>query len=182
MSGLPQWTPGGDGVYLTFADAREIVDLSGNSLRDFPNSHYPLVVDGHFTSFHDGDVFPFSPEERITSYSVSPQMNRIAYSTSGQHLWVADLDGSNIISLGRGIKPHFSPDGEWITFMLTEDDGHDMLNSDIFIIGIDGKDRQQITRTSKVLEMHPRWSPDGSWIVYDTESQGQLFLQQMERR
>ncbi|MCF6238458.1 MAG: hypothetical protein L3J79_06560, partial [Candidatus Marinimicrobia bacterium] len=121
-------------------------------------------------------------QDAITSYAISPNGAQVVFSTSGQKLWISQTDGSDLQSLGSGLVPAWSPNGEWIVFMLTEDDGHSITGSDLFIIRSNGHDRTNISNTPEQLEMHPQWSPDGSWIVYDTEGRGQLFVQQMAWR
>jgi Tol biopolymer transport system component len=124
----------------------------------------------------------FADQDKVTSYAISPDGSQIAYSTSGQKLWIANSDGSEHHSLGSGIAPDWSPDGKWIVFMLTEDDGHSMLGSELYLLDTETETRLNISNTPDQVEMHPDWSPDGSWIVFDTEGRGQLFIQQVEWR
>lgn len=181
LPGRPKWTADDNTIILAFSDKVESYDLSGQ--RQTPGNFEMVgVQDGKlivFTSGSDTGHILFKDQDRVTSYALSPDGNHIAFSTSGQNLWMTDIAGQNRISLGKGITPSWAPDSQWITFMLTEDDGHTMLNSDVYIIRRDGKQRTNITDTLERIEMTPQWSPDGSWIVYDTEFQGQLFIQQM---
>jgi Tol biopolymer transport system component len=184
MPGRPTWSRDDAQIYLSFSDKMESYDLVGK--RQSPGRFEGVTVeDGKLIIYTAGKAMGqalFKDLDRVTSYALSPDENHIAFSTSGQNLWMTDIAGQNRISLGKGITPSWSPDSQWITFMLTEDDGHTMLNSDVYIMRLDGKQRTNITATLERIEMNPQWSPDGSWIVYDTEFQGQLFVQQMGRR
>jgi len=182
MSGVPEWTSDGAHIYLTHADHFQVFSLSGEN-QPLTSRQINFVRDGkflnHLTGAASRDIVHFQDQDRIYSYAISPDGQYVAYSTAGQNLWVAKVNGEDRLSLGRGSEPCWSPDGEWITFMLTFDDGHSITGSDIHAIKRDGSSPFQITKTTDIHEMNPQWSPDGNWIVYDTDARGQLLVQQV---
>ncbi len=185
MSGTPVWTKDDSQLYLTFAEKFESfrTDNSAGEI-NLPSLNY--IRDGRFqnrlvqkSSDKPTETTRFADQDHIYSYALSPDGSMVVYSTAGQNLWVAKVDGQDRMSLGRGSAPSWSPDGEWITFMLTYDDGHSITESEIYAINIDGSSRVNLTTTPDLFEMNPQWSPDGKWIVYDTDQRGQLFIQQV---
>jgi Tol biopolymer transport system component len=60
--------------------------------------------------------------------------------------------------------------------MITEDDGHQILASDIFTININGFEKTNITNTEDKLEMNPSWSPKGDKIAYDVPDEGAIYV------
>ncbi len=184
MSGTPLWSSNDSHIYLTNSETFESFSTD-NKNHESLNEALLYVKNSQIIRIATAKAEEnavFTDQGRVTSYAVSPDGSRIVYSTSGQHLWIANSDGNERHSLGSGIAPSWAPDGEWIVFMFTEDDGHAILNSDLYLVKADGTARKNITNTSNQLEMHPHWSPDGSWIVFDTEGRGQLFVQQVEWR
>jgi len=184
MSGRPIWSSDDSELHLSFSDAPETYALNGQRNAN-PRSEQLAVIDGKLLYRRAGSSTSkilFADQDRVTSYALAPDGQSIVYSTSGQKLWIVDIEGTTRTSLGKGLTPSWSPDSEWITFMLTEDDGHSMLNSEVYIMARDGSKTINITNTEDQLEMHPKWSPDGSWIVYDTDVQGQLYIQQIAWR
>ncbi len=107
---------------------------------------------------------------------LSPDKGFIVFEVLGAQLYVIQTDGAGLASLGRGERPRWSPDGRWITYMITEDDGHRMLSADIYAIGRDGSGKTAITQTTERLEMNPYWSPDGRLIACDTRDEGVILL------
>lgn len=182
MAGTPRWTSDDAQVYLTFADALELFNTGADpGIKD----SFFYVKTGRMIRrepLRTTESILFQDQDQVRSYALSPDGSQIAFSTSGQKLWVAQSNGEQVHSLGSGMAPSWSPDGTWITYMLPEDDGHTVLNSDIYVSRADGSSRSKLTDTPHRREMHPQWSPDGDWIVFDTDELGQLFVQQLEWR
>ncbi|MBT4034903.1 MAG: hypothetical protein HOB84_14530 [Candidatus Marinimicrobia bacterium] len=185
MSGTPVWTEDDSQLYLTFAEQFESF-TTGDSNQDVTLPPLNYIKDGRFQNRLEqqstgrfSETTQFSDQDHIYSYAISPDGSQVVYSTAGQNLWLSKVNGEDRMSLGRGSAPAWSPDGEWITFMLTFDDGHSITASDIYAINIDGSSRINLTETPLLFEMNPQWSPNGAWIVYDTDQRGQLFIQQV---
>src|SRR5207249_3431564 len=59
----------------------------------------------------------------------------------------------------------FSPRGDEIAFLSNHEPDPDANNnSDIFVVGTDGRVRQ--LTTTRGCEYQPTWSPDGKWLAY----------------
>jgi Tol biopolymer transport system component len=82
-------------------------------------------------------------------------------------MYVMNIDGTGLINLGKGYRPKWSPDNQHLTYIITEDDGHQILSSEIYTIKIDGTEKLNLTNTEDKIEMNPEWSPDGSKIAFD---------------
>jgi YVTN family beta-propeller protein len=89
----------------------------------------------------------------------SPDGSKIAWTKSG--LWVMDADGSNQVRLtsGPGLKPLWSPDGQWIGVV-----GFD----GIFIIPANGGTPLNLTNDPGNDDMPGNWSPSSDEIVFET--------------
>ena len=103
----------------------------------------------------------------LLNVTPSPDGARVAFEAYGGGLYVMDADGSDLIDLGAGSRPSWSPDGQWIAVMVAEDDGHDYTASEIVAVRADGSARVPLTATPDRLEMNPSWSPDGTRIAFD---------------
>ena len=106
----------------------------------------------------------------------SPDGGRVAFEVVGGNLFVVSLDGSGLVDLGPGHRPTWSPDGQWVAFVVTEDDGEAFTAADLWAARADGSGRTRITQTPDRLEMNPAWSPDGGRIAYDDVADGALYV------
>ena len=112
---------------------------------------------------------------RLLNPALSPDGAFVAFEEMGGGLAVVRTDGSGRVDLGPGSRPAWSPDGRWVVFQLTTDDGEAFTSAEIVAVRADGSARVQLTNTPERLEMNPAWSPDGRRIAYDDLSDGALY-------
>ncbi|GMQ81362.1 MAG: hypothetical protein BMS9Abin05_0793 [Rhodothermia bacterium] len=181
MSALPRWTADVRKVVLPGEDTFEVLD-SGRSV--LPGKVAEKVVP-IFIARNDrvasvdvrtGEMESVAPAEAgaVLNLVESPDGSRVAFEVMGDDLIVMDSNGTNRVALGHGHRPRWSPDGQWVVYMVTEDDGHQFTSSDLFVARADGKVRVRLTRTPDALEMNPDWSPDSRFIAYD--DRGFIYL------
>ncbi len=102
----------------------------------------------------------------ILAAAVSPSGDRTAVQVMGYGLFLVMASGE-VIPLGAGSAPAWSPDGRHLAFMVTTDDGYDITGADLHVARADGGERWPLTTTRAVREMNPTWSPDGRALLYD---------------
>lgn len=66
----------------------------------------------------------------------------------------------DIKTLGEGINPSLSPDGQWIVYAMPVG-----RSFHLFRMHPDGTDLIQVT-DARSVDVQPSWSPDGKWIVF----------------
>jgi len=178
--GLPRWIESGGGLYYLQNGKPQTVQAPGTAKSEPAGEELIVAVQNDAIAVlrppWDEPEILKPVEDRILWAELSPDGERIAFEVIGAELYVAGLDGADLTALGRGERPRWSPDGEWITYMITEDDGYRMLSSDIYAIGRDGGGKTALTETSDRLEMNPHWSPDGGTIACDTRGEGVILL------
>lgn len=188
----PAWSP--DGTKIVFASDREeqglrklyTMDPDGSNvqkLTDEGGSFWPSwSPDGSTIVYRSGgDIWRVnadggSPAPIIqgigtaSAPDVSPDGAKIAYISNSDgdfEVYVADIDGSNVLQLTHNSdsddEPGWSPDGARITFTRTVSG-----QSDIWVMDADGGGQTNISNNA-AYDSGSDWSPDGTLIAFASE-------------
>jgi len=125
----------------------------------------------------DGQRRTFDPLGR-GSYiwpSLSPDGKRLLAYDMTRGAFVSDLNGAGIVMLGRRDAPTWTRDGRWIIAMADEDDGQQILKSEIIFVAPDGATSGTLTNSPDIIELFPSCSPTENKILCSTPA-GEVFL------
>jgi Tol biopolymer transport system component len=184
MPYLPQWIDGDSKVFLPVKGKDEVyltgIDKNNNVFSNIAafEKNNKIVIKNIVTESEQ----TFEPiiDAQYINLSSSRDMMKIVFEVMGGDMFVMNLDGTNLTDLGKGNRPCWSPDGNKIIYMITEDDGQNYTASDIFIINADGTQKRKITNTDDVIEMNPCFAPDEKSIVFDVFNDGSIYLMNIE--
>ncbi|MBA3819112.1 MAG: PD40 domain-containing protein [Deltaproteobacteria bacterium] len=119
--------------------------------------------------------------DRFFGAVVAPDGDQVVFQglTTGLHLYVRST--GTLRHIGPGTAPAWSPDSKRIAFEVTEDDGHDIIASELYIYEV-ARDRvEPVTATDAVIERRPSFSPTGERIAFD-DNTGGIFVGRLEVR
>ena len=179
--GLPAWNADGSAVLALVNDEVELFAVSDNPTvqRTLPESPIPLLDGDKMVIVRGSDtgdrIVKTQTRSRILNAVLSPDGEKIAYEVYGGSMHVMNIDGLNDVDLGPGFRPRWHPDSQHLVYMITQDDGHRITESDLYTIRIDGQDKTRLQFSENRLEMNPDWSPDGLWIAYDVSDLGAVY-------
>jgi Tol biopolymer transport system component len=177
--GLPNWTTDNGQIYYLKDNKIETIETGRSSISA---GESPLIYQQNSKIY---SVLQNSPKRPILDgknneiylyVRVSPDGKKVTYKVMGGNLYTMNLDGTSITDLGVGFNARWSPDSQYLVYMINTDDGHKFLSSDISISSSDGKEYYQITNTDDRLEMNPDWSADGRQIVFNTYEDGAIYI------
>jgi len=184
--GLPIWGTSNATLFYTQNQKLRKISTGLQTRRDRlfrpPHGGREIVVFTSYQQLRVAERFdsllvrPLLPEQKVLNPVLSPDGIHLAFEEYGGDLIVLNIDSGRRISLGEGYRPSWSPDGKWLCYMITRDDGHQFLASDIYAASADGGQKVRLTDTEDLLEMNPSWSPDGRSIAFDEHKSGQIFL------
>jgi hypothetical protein len=102
-------------------------------------------------------------------------IEKVSVATTGivtHSLYVVSFDAfgiSNIVSLGFGAAPEWSPNGLKIAYVA--DNGDLAPNNAIWTVNPDGTGLFQVTSTAQNYDGHPHWSPDSAHLAFTRAKQ-----------
>jgi len=96
-----------------------------------------------------------------------------------QQIWAINVDGTGLTQLTRdsvNASPSVSPDGQTIAYISTRN-----KDGDIWLMGKDGTNQRQFTRSPQQRESEPRFLRDGSLAYLVERREGNRTVQQVMR-
>lgn len=117
--------------------------------------------------------------DRFFGAVVSPDGDKVVFQGLATGLHIYTRSTGALEHIGPGTSPAWSPDSRRVVFEVTEDDGHDIVASELFIYDVAADRVQAVTATDRVIERRPTFAPNGRDIAFD-DNAGALFVGRLE--
>ena len=119
--------------------------------------------------------------DRFFGAVVSPDGDKVVFQglATGLYLYIRSTGATRYI--GPGTAPAWSPDSTRVVYEVTEDDGHDIVASDLFVYTVASDRALPITQTDRVIERRPSFSPSGTELAFD-DNTGGIYVGRLEAR
>jgi Tol biopolymer transport system component len=112
--------------------------------------------------------------DRFFGAVIAPDGDKVVFQglTTGLYLYVRSTGALRYI--GPGTAPAWSPDSKRLAYEVTEDDGHTIVASDIYVYTVATDRAEPVTATDALIERRPSFSPTGAEIAFDDNTGGIL--------
>lgn len=183
MEALPKWAQYGEKVVLIQNDKIEAFDSGMDIPLQFKNKpslpFYVLksneIAKGKIPTNSTENISPFNDAQYL-NLEVSPDGQKLAFEVYGGNLYVMNVDGSNLVDLGKANRPSWSPDSNYLVASVSEDNGYNITKGDLFAFSVDGNQSINLTSQTEMIAQNPNWSPDGSKIAFDVPTEGAIYI------
>ena len=160
----------GGNIFFIQNGEPDILNIASKQLEK-PANHQTKIVfnetNGVKNYYKGEEKSLVSSEDNIIWAEPNPINDKILYYAAGKGAVIADSSGASE-TLGDFRAAKWSPEGNFILYMIDKDDGHRVTDSDIYIYSMKGEKSFKITDTKKIIEMNPVWSKDGNMIAFNT--------------
>ncbi|MEQ9308388.1 MAG: hypothetical protein RLN90_02975 [Balneolaceae bacterium] len=182
MDAIPKWAQFGEQVVLIQNDKVEAFNSGMNIPQQFKSrpsqAFYVLksnaIAKGMIPTNSTENISPFEDAQYL-NLEVSPDGQKLAFEVYGGNLYVMNVDGSNLVDLGKANRPSWSPDSRFLVASVSEDNGYNITKGDIYAFGIDGSIKINLTENTDLIAQNPDWSPTGSKIAFDAPDKGAVY-------
>ncbi|MDI6851371.1 MAG: hypothetical protein QMD82_05485 [bacterium] len=178
--GFPVWIDDSLLAY-TFGGVLHIVDTLGNlkTTIDGVRSYYiDYSPEAKLFAFQEDDQIYLidwdGNKKKITDDGVffaplfSPNGRFIAYNEISKGIFIYDIGSGESIFVSKGNNPSWSPDGNLLIFNISQDNGYDIISSEIYVYSVAEKFVKKLTSSKDVSELKPFFSPDGKRVYFCT--------------
>ncbi|MBA3395015.1 MAG: PD40 domain-containing protein [Deltaproteobacteria bacterium] len=128
-----------------------------------------------------GKLVQIGSGDRFFGAVVAPDGDKVVFQGLVTGLHVYTRSTGVLVHVGAGTAPAWSPDSKRLVFEVTEDDGHELVGSDLYLYEVAADHVSPLTATDHILERHPSFSPDGTRIAFD-DNQGSVLVGRLENR
>lgn len=186
MPTLPKWANYDQQVVLISENDIESFDsgkeISTRQKTQITKPFYVLkssqIATGKVPANSTENISPFD-DAKYLNLEVSPDGKKLAFEVYGGNLYVMNIDGTNLMDLGKASRAKWSPDSQYLVAMVAEDDGHNYTKSDLYALSIDGEERINLTASTDLIAMNPDWSPKGNQIAFDSPEDGNIYVMEI---
>lgn len=146
----------------------------------FVSRVYLTTEDDGMMLHHNGKTTLLAPLGKESYYwaTVSPDGKHIVFSTAYHGTCICDINGENVVRLGRLNAPQWLGNDCVIGMQETDDEKGRTLQSKLVVRSVDGKTAQTLLLGQKVA-MYPSASADGKHVSFNNEI-GQIFIVDLE--
>jgi Tol biopolymer transport system component len=156
-----------------------IVDRQG-ALRSAAPADPPVrAVDQRIYVRRAGAWLEVGSGDRFFAPVISPDGDRVAFQGLATGIYIHQLSTGTTIHVGPGTAPAWSPDGSRLVYELTEDDGHEIVASELHLYDVAARRDHLLTTSEGRVERRPGFSPDGREIAFDDDA-GRIWIARLE--
>ena len=164
-----QWTPDGMSILAASSDGSEAEFLiTGERFPERDTEKKVFIKDDRvYIRDEDGSEKQISGlEDRFTEPVLSPDGLKVLYRGRETGLYIGLADGTRVIFVGEGHNASWLPDSRGIVFDRPVSDGALIVDGDLWLATVDGRQRTNITNTPGIVEAWPSVAPDGQRIAF----------------
>jgi WD40-like Beta Propeller Repeat len=173
-----RWQRDGSISYRSARDGKRrdlVVSRAGKVRPAAARRPFAFAQDDRIYAERGGKLAEISSGDRFFGAVISPDGDKVVFQGLVTGLHVYSKSTGAVVSVGPGTAPAWAPDSQRLVYEVTEDDGHDLVGSELYMYDLKADRATPLTTSDRVIERRPSFSPDGARIAFD-DNTGGLFV------
>ena len=169
------WQPDGN---IAFRVARRDLVMTRDKRVSTAAAARPIAFtqdDRMYVVDRQGQLARIGSGDQFFGAVVSPDGDKVVFQGLTTGLYIYMRSTKTLRHIGPGTAPAWSPDSARVAYEVTEDDGHAIVASELYIYDLAHDRVAQLTTTDRIVERRPSFSPDGTSLAFD-DNTGGIFV------
>ncbi|NJO91711.1 MAG: hypothetical protein HC831_24155 [Chloroflexia bacterium] len=116
-------------------------------------------------------------------FVISPDKTKVLIHKNDGRMYIYALDGSGLLyCLGNGLCQSWTPDGKYLVYFISYDNGYYTTESDIYLSKVDGSKKWRLTNTEDKIEKWPHLSEDGSKLTFYDMTSDRIYISNLSKK
>ena len=112
----------------------------------------------------------------VINPALSPDGKRIAFQIVGNGMFVVDVDGNNLRSIGQGSNPAWMPDNNTIVYTIVRDNGHQYTGSTLMSLTLNDMSKNILIDNDSYIPVRPSITADGSRLAFENVVDQSIYV------
>lgn len=175
LKGFPMWN-GNDELSVRIADERRALGIK-STLEAIPaETAYSILVEDPAGAASRIESLKEYAGTVIINPSLSPDGMKVAFQVPGRGMMVMNAaDGSDLVGLGKGLNPTWTPDGKWVVYTITADDGMRITSSKVCAVNVTTRVICVLLNNALFIPMTPSINRQGTSMVFENEADRSIY-------
>lgn len=174
LKGTPTWKAV-DRVNVKENTGVRTMSMSGVAVATVQNA-YDIMVNDPVGAMSEIAGLSAIGGKMVLNPSLSTDGEKIAFQIYGKGMFVCNVDGTAVKSIGKGVYPTWLPDNETVVFNLTSDNGSRLTASSLNAINVKSGKSVVLVNKSDIIPLKPTVSPDGTKVAFENVADESIYV------
>ena len=174
LKGTPTWKSI-DRVIISDRAGVRTLSLNGNPTATVANA-YDIMMNDPVGAMTKIASLKDLGGRLVLNPSLSPDGKKVAFQVYGKGMYVCNIDGSALKSIGLGVYPTWLPDNECVVFNRTTDDGSRLTASQLIAMNVNTGKTVTLVANSDIIPLKSTVSPDGKKIAFENVADEAIYV------
>lgn len=174
LKGTPTWKAA-DRVNVIANNGVRTLSMAGVKVASLQNA-YDVMVNDPVGAMTEIAALKAIGGKMVLNPALSADGKKIAFQIYGKGMYVCNVDGTGVKSLGKGVYPTWLPDNETVVFNITSDNGARLTASSLNAVNVNSGNLVVLVNKTNIIPLKPTASPDGKRVAFENVADESIYV------